>query len=244
GTDGALKWTFATGNYIRSSPAIADCDGDGAVEVVIGSDDSKLYCLRGSDGTPKWVRTFPSRIHLPGALVDVDGDGKLETLVSQISYSGSPTDTLYALNAEDGSVCWKIGLPYDVHSPFAGDIDGDMCVEIITGTYHTDAQGYRIFAIDDPENTSGCGLLNIGEAGASDGLEFKAIGGKEIYLFLPKETRVSVSLYDASGKLIQRFYDGILAQGAHTFVLNPENKGVYLAILRWKEGVKTAKIVR
>ncbi|MCG2705885.1 MAG: C25 family cysteine peptidase, partial [Candidatus Omnitrophica bacterium] len=36
-------WPKATGGIVRSSPAIADIDGDGGMEVVVGSNDKKVY---------------------------------------------------------------------------------------------------------------------------------------------------------------------------------------------------------
>lgn len=36
-------WTYRTENAIISSPAVADLNGDGNLEIVIGSEDKKLY---------------------------------------------------------------------------------------------------------------------------------------------------------------------------------------------------------
>jgi len=239
GSDGTKKWEFTTGNTVQSSPAVADVDGDGKMEIVIGSNDKKVYCLRGSDGTQKWEFPTGGDVHTPGALVDIDGDGRFEYLVSQ-----SNTSTLYCLNAENGSLAWQINLAVDVHSPFAGDIDGDGCSEIIVGTQQADAQGYRVFAIDDPGNTQGCGpLYEDVEEILGKGFDFRATG-KGIYLFMPKEAQVSLAIYDAQGRLVQRLYDGVLSSGGHTFNPTLEAKGVYMAILRYQGGMRSLKIVR
>ena len=236
GSDGTQKWAFTTGSGVWSSPAIADCDGDGKMEVVVGSLDQNVYCLRGSDGTQKWAFATGDLVHTPGALVDIDGDGRFEYLVSQLN-----TSTLYCLNAENGTLAWQIDLAYDIHSPFAGDIDGDGCSEIIVGTNGTDAQ---VFAIDDPNNSQGCGPVyeDIGE-GLGKGFEFKS-AGKSIYLFMPKEAQVSLAIYDAQGRLVQRLYDGVLSSGGHTFNPRLEANGVYMAVLRYQGGMRSLKIVR
>ncbi|MEO0191406.1 MAG: FG-GAP-like repeat-containing protein [candidate division WOR-3 bacterium] len=242
GSDGTQKWNFATGGAVRAGPAIADVEGDGGIEIIMGSLDKKVYCLRGSDGVQKWsAGPFPALVHLGGALVDVDGDGRLEYTVSQI---GVHPDTFYCLHADDGSLLWKIALAYDVHNPFPGDIDNDGCIELITGTLEPDAQGYRIFAIDDPLNATGCGPFYEGiKEDLGGGLVFRPhVNG--IYLLLPKDAQVSLCLYDPSGKLIQRLYDGLLSQGGHTFIPKTEARGVYLAVLRYQGGTKTLKIVR
>jgi hypothetical protein len=239
GSDGTQKWAFTTGNAVGSSPAVADCDGDGQMEIVVGSYDYKVYCLRGSDGTQKWAFTTGNYVHIPGALVDIDGDGRLEYLVSQYT----PTSTLYCLNAENGSLAWQINLAPDVQSPFAGDIDGDGCSEIIVGTQDADAQGYRVFALDDPANSTNCGTSDIGEEGFGNGFEFRTTG-QSIYLFMPNQAQVSLTLYDAQGRLVQRLYDGVLSSGGHTFNPRLEANGVYMAVLRYQGGMKSLKIVR
>ncbi|MGB9590179.1 MAG: FG-GAP repeat domain-containing protein, partial [Candidatus Hydrothermia bacterium] len=184
---------------------------------MIDSLDRKVYCLRGSDDAQKWSFTTGDVVDLPGALVDIDGDGRLEFLVSQ-----NTTSTLYCLNAEKGTLAWQITLATDVHSPFAEDIDDDGCAEIIVGTLGLDAQGYRVFAIDDPAGATGCGPLyeEIDES-LGHGLEFR-LTGQNLYLFMPSSAQVSLRIYDSQGRLVQRLYDGVLRAGGHTFTPTTE----------------------
>jgi outer membrane protein assembly factor BamB len=241
GTDGTVKWTFLTGDWVQSSPSIADVDRDGKKEVLIGSMDCKLYCI-GSNGNKKWeyMAPLPSYVHLPGALVDIDFDGYFEYLLSQMGGA-----TLYCLNAESGTLAWQITLAVDIHSPFAGDIDGDGCSEIIVGTNSADGAGYRVFAIDDGNNTTGCGPLyeDVEEDDLGKGLEFRTMGSG-IYLFMPKEAQVSLTVYDVQGRVVQRLYDGVLSQGGHTFNSKLEAKGIYIVILKYQGGMKSLRIVR
>ncbi|MHA1896973.1 MAG: hypothetical protein ACTSU2_06205, partial [Promethearchaeota archaeon] len=37
GTIGSLAWSYTTGDWVDSSPALGDVDGDGQIEVVVGS---------------------------------------------------------------------------------------------------------------------------------------------------------------------------------------------------------------
>ncbi|MEO0255693.1 MAG: PQQ-binding-like beta-propeller repeat protein [candidate division WOR-3 bacterium] len=251
GTDGGTKWSFSTGGaIIYSSPGVADLDADGQIEVVIGTMAPSLYCLRGTDGTQKWVKTgFPAGIHCQGAIVDVDGNdgGKLEIMLSQ---DDLPTNTLICVNGEDGSILWSMGgFSTDVHSPFAADIDLDGCIEIVFGLQDAMPDSSRIFAIDDPNNTQGCSPLYEGEK-EEDIMKEKILlepRGKGIYLFMPATFHISLTLYDASGRLIQNLYNGVLTQGAHTF--NPGRggleltKGVCFAVLKYQGGTKVLKVI-
>ncbi len=237
GATGAQEWSFPTGDIVVSSPAIADADGDGQLEVFIGSYDMNLYCLNGSSGATEWSSpTSGVWLHTAISLADVDGDDRLEVMVPNVEMG---PDTLYCFNAENGSQCWKRAVGWDVHSPFPGDIDGDGCIEVITGT-----ADYYLYALDDPGNAQDCGALETGEGGRGlDALEFRQMG-KGLYLFLSQETPVSVSLYDAGGRLAQNLYDGLLYPGAHTFIPKTDARGVYLAVLRYPGGTRTVKLVK
>ncbi len=241
-SSGTLAWLYdAPGGMQSASPAIADVDGDGELEVIIGG-GLRVYSLNGLTGGQEWEKVFvgPFSIHTGVSLADVDTDDRFEVLVP--NFNGS---VLNCLNAEDGSTRWQIDLAFDVHSPFVGDIDDDGCIEIVAGTYGPDVDGYRVFALDDPSGATDCGVLyeNVEEGSEFGSLEFRP-AGRGIYLFLPREDQVSLSLYDASGKLVQRLYDGVLAQGGHSFIPATDGRGIHFAVLKYQGGIRALKLLR
>ena len=71
------------GASTEASPAVADLDGDGALEVLIGAEDRKLHAYH-FDGTP--VSGFPietgAEVRGTPAIWDLDGDGATDILVA------------------------------------------------------------------------------------------------------------------------------------------------------------------
>ncbi len=139
-------WPVATGKGCFSSPALADFDGDGDLEVVIGCEDSKMYAWH-YNGVPVagWSggvqpydsghSTFPF-IRSSPIVADLDADGNLEILfsyVAQIIAMGANG----ALKTDDGL---HASAPvYDanyiiVGSPAIGDIDNDGKLELVIGS--------------------------------------------------------------------------------------------------------------
>jgi len=129
-SDGELKWTFKTGNKIRSTPAIGDLEGDGTVEIVFGSVDKNLYVLDDS-GKVKLQYMADGFIRSTVALKDMDDDGDLEIIFGDLAKK------LYVIN-HDGTDFGS--FPIDMGeslmtSPAIGDLDGDGSSEIVVGTW-------------------------------------------------------------------------------------------------------------
>jgi outer membrane protein assembly factor BamB len=53
----SFYWSYTTGNNVWSSPALGDIDGDGKLEVVVGSFDNNVYALNGENGSFLWSYT-------------------------------------------------------------------------------------------------------------------------------------------------------------------------------------------
>lgn len=66
-----LVWARLDG--VVSSPCIADVNGDGELEVVIGTRASRVYCLRAIDGRLRWWRRLRYGVDSTATVMDVDG---------------------------------------------------------------------------------------------------------------------------------------------------------------------------
>ncbi|MCU0495360.1 MAG: VCBS repeat-containing protein [Chloroflexaceae bacterium] len=113
-----------TGWY--ASPAVADMEGDGSVEVIWGAYD--LVALNGNDGSLKWRAANPNRIWPGIALADLTGDGSLEIIV------GRGGDQLTVYNNR-GGVVWTrnpFGLG-ELRTLAVADLENDGRQEIIVG---------------------------------------------------------------------------------------------------------------
>ena len=151
------------------SPAVGDIDGDGDLEIVLGSLNGDLYAWH-HDGTPvagfPWMldldvvldNTDPENVYDYGffaspALGDLDGDGDLDIVI------GAMDARVYAID-EDGALLpgWpaelrvEFGDPQNpesrgeriISSPAIGDVDGDGFLEVAIGSNQKNAGTYGI----------------------------------------------------------------------------------------------------
>ena len=108
GATGEAAWNFdlrafaaragfglVVGHSVFSSPALADMNGDGRMEIGFGSFDRHAYLLNGR-GKLRWYYQLADTTWSSGAFADVDGDGKLEFLL------GSDISGNKALGTRDG----------------------------------------------------------------------------------------------------------------------------------------------
>jgi len=124
-------WPATKTGYIESSPALGDIDGDGALEVVVGSRGGIVWAWYG-DGTtvPGWPQMVGDTFGTP-ALGDIDGDGAVEIVVGDLSGS------VRAWNGDGSPVAgqWPVAATGAVwSSPALGDIDGDDQLEVVVGS--------------------------------------------------------------------------------------------------------------
>ncbi len=129
--NGQLKWSYTTGSYVYSSPAVANG------VVYVGSDDNNLYALNTTTGAKLWSFTTGGSVYSSPAVANGvvyvgswDFDGNVYALnattgtklwsyttggyvfsspavANGVVYVGSYDNNLYALNATTGTKLWS-----------------------------------------------------------------------------------------------------------------------------------------
>ncbi|MBM2825134.1 MAG: hypothetical protein HW402_798 [Dehalococcoidales bacterium] len=117
---GRLKWVYATGGSIYSSPAVADGT------VYFGSRDNKLYALDAATGAKRWEFETGSWVESSPAIAN------------GIVYFGSNDGRLYALDMHTGAKLWDFKASFSIVSSPA--VAGGM---VYFGSYD-----YGIYALD------------------------------------------------------------------------------------------------
>ncbi len=109
-----------------ASPSVADLDGDGTREIVLGRADRLLVFDR--TGAPRWQATVAGRIWASPVAADFTGDGRLEVVVAARS----------SVHMFDAAGVPLPGFPVvwrdELRSLAAGDVDGDGRLEIVVAT--------------------------------------------------------------------------------------------------------------
>lgn len=92
GKDGRLLWDFNTRTFalkekfrasnhgVFSSPALADTDGDGKMEVGFASFDHNVYLLN-ANGTVRWYYAAADTVWSSPMFADLDNDGRKEMII-------------------------------------------------------------------------------------------------------------------------------------------------------------------
>ena len=115
--------------YIYSAPTAVDLDGDGVMEIVVGTSVGFLYVLSGKDGTT--LSGFPKQMgEIQGqvAVADLTGNGFLDIIAADTRGSVAVFDV-------NGKEIWETHLASLISQGVTiGDVDGDGRLEVVVGT--------------------------------------------------------------------------------------------------------------
>jgi len=153
---------FGLRDSIWSSPALADLDADGKLEIIIGADThaegppvntpdgGALHVFR-SNGTlfPGFPRYVDQTIMSSPAIGDIDGDGSLDIVVGGgVFYTGAVGRKVYAWK-RDGTFLpgWPVSTVGQVFgSPALADLTGDGTPEVVIGDEPEGSQEPYLYA--------------------------------------------------------------------------------------------------
>ncbi|WJX48973.1 Protein DEFTIVE IN EXINE FORMATION 1, variant 2 [Trifolium repens] len=114
--------------YIYSSPTVADLDGDGYLDILVGTSYGLFYVL---DHHGKIREKFPLEMaEIQGGVVaaDVNDDGKIELVTAD-------THGNVVVWTPKGDLIWEKHLKSLIpHAPTIGDVDGDGHTELVVPT--------------------------------------------------------------------------------------------------------------
>ncbi len=127
---GRVRWSREVGAGRILSPCIADLNGDGRPDLVLGfssisadTTTGRVTALTGG-GDELWSVPLPA---LEGpACDDLNGDGTADVLIADTG------GNVVALNGENGEREWSLQLV--ASSPSIGDVDGDGGPEVVVGS--------------------------------------------------------------------------------------------------------------
>jgi hypothetical protein len=145
--DGSVQWSYFVDNaVVWSSPSLADLNGDGALDVVVGTgiflrytgEAKNTYAIDGRTGGLLW-KTVTNGIPIGSpSIAEVDGGGSPEVFIITrggclVSYDGENGNirTGFPASVRDTGSC--SGEEYATHGGVAlADIDGDGVIEAVT----------------------------------------------------------------------------------------------------------------
>lgn len=198
---GTIAWKVKIGDVFTASPCIADIDGDGRMEILIGDHSGVCHAIR-QDGSILWQQRCGSMIRSTIAVADVNGDGKIEVIVAGYG------NYLFCLEGDTGRIIYKKFLGKKVYinslgivsSPLIADIDDDGYLEIVIGTRNKllacldaasgEAKWYK-FLQSDPDSSPRCSKLSGQSLIFFGGGEFtNGYGDKSIFALDGKSGKV------------------------------------------------------
>jgi len=135
GSTGTLLGSFTTTPTsdpawgAESSPVLADLDGDGFSEIIVGTPTGAVDVYSMKRRAFLWHFSAGGPIYSSPALADLDSDGVPDVIV------GSDDGTVYALSGTAGRLLWKSSVGDAVRSsPAVADLDADKIPDVVVGS--------------------------------------------------------------------------------------------------------------
>ncbi|MGY5854530.1 MAG: PQQ-binding-like beta-propeller repeat protein, partial [Candidatus Thorarchaeota archaeon] len=178
---GSFEWSYAAPSAIRSTPCLANLDGDPYLEILFGSYYDELYCIDGA-GALEW--TFSSDyIRASPVVVDIDGSGAPDVLVGDLE------DGLFYCLSAVGSQRWARNIGPSGTNPsscFVTDLDGDGELEILVSSvnkemYCLNYNGSIRWSYTDVMFDGLCSTPTSADLNEADGLETIVCSWDEVH---------------------------------------------------------------
>ena len=176
-TDGAFTWARDLPAYREGAQTLADLDGDGTLEVIVGITTGPVYALRGRDGAVLWTNGNATGQASAPAVVDLTNDGVPEIVFTDGS-------AVYVLDASGVLLYRWVIAPNDpgfrnlsqqaMDTPAIVDLDGDGTLEVIAAT-GAGVQAFSTGGLDRDWRTFGYNWNHTHAAGdgtSPDGVPF------------------------------------------------------------------------
>lgn len=130
--DGTVMWSTTLAGKVRPAPALANLDGQGALDVVVGDEAGDLHALSGTTGRTLWTQSTGANAYdargfiAAAALADLNGD-RVDDVVA-----GARDGVLVAYDGRNGNPLWQARDDSGIHaSPSVVDLDGDGRLEVL-----------------------------------------------------------------------------------------------------------------
>ena len=243
--DATIMAEFDTGDDIRGGITVADLDGNGSLELLFTGYDDHVHVWDPVTNTELagWPVDIGSNSLTGPVAADLDNDGDLEVVTS------TKSGNIHAFH-HDGIPLTQ--FPFTVagnveSTPAIGDLDNDGDFELIFGT----TMGLQVIDVKSEAGEVASWKLHRGNRHRSGyyGLTLAAVDPDEMITplafhvsrnypnpFNPittfrvtaaEQSKLEVSVYDVSGRLVNRLINDNMNAGIHTVQWDGRNQGGY-----------------